>query len=78
MYINVAVQYIRPKQSFYIRESLRRLILEVVEADELDLEVDPSIVRLYQSTLSRPHLIAQPLQDIPHPDLRRRDANWGP
>ena len=46
MYINVAVQYIRPKQSFYIRESLRRLILEVVEADDLDLEVDPSIVRL--------------------------------
>ena len=44
MYINVAVQYIRPKQSFYIRESLRRLILEVVEADDLNLEVDPSIV----------------------------------
>lgn len=46
MYINVAVQYIRPKQSFYIQESLKRLILEVVEADDLDLEVDPSIVRL--------------------------------
>lgn len=50
MYINVAVQYIRPKQSFYIRESLRRLILEAVETDELDLEVDPSIVRLRQPT----------------------------
>lgn len=59
MYINVAVQYIRPKQSFYIRESLRRLILEVVEADDLDLEVDPSIVRLSQPTLFRIHLIAQ-------------------
>lgn len=52
MYINVAVQYIRPKQSFYIRESLRRLILEVVEADDLDLEADPSIVRPCQSQLS--------------------------
>ena len=41
------MQYIRPKQSFYIRESLKRLILEVVEADDLDLEVDPSIVRLF-------------------------------
>ena len=48
MYINVAVQYIRPKQTFYIRESLKKLILEVVEADDLDLEVDPSIVRLRQ------------------------------
>jgi Ras GTPase-activating-like protein IQGAP2/3 len=47
MYINVAVQYIRPKQSFYVRESLKRLILEAVEADDLDLEVDPSIVRLF-------------------------------
>jgi Ras GTPase-activating-like protein IQGAP2/3 len=61
MYINVAVQYIRPKQSFYIRESLRRLILEVVEADDLDLEVDPSIVRLHHPTLFRLHLITQSL-----------------
>ena len=57
MYINVAVQYIRPKQSFYIRESLRRLILEVVEADDLDLEVDPSIVSFCQPTFSRIHFI---------------------
>ena len=51
MYINVAVQYIRPKQSFYIRESLRRLILEIVESDDLDLEVDPSIVCLGRPVL---------------------------
>ena len=45
------MQYIRPKQSFYIREALKKLILEVVEADDLDLEVDPSIVRLHQLPL---------------------------
>ena len=50
MYINIAVQYIRPKQSFYMQESLKRLILEVVEADDLDLEVDPSIVRSSATT----------------------------
>ena len=53
MYINVAVQYIRPKQSFYMQESLKRLILEVVEADDLDLEADPSIVRFSITTALR-------------------------
>jgi len=61
MYINVAVQYIRPKQSFYIREALKKLILEVVEADDLDLEVDPSIVRLRQLSLLWIPLVTQPL-----------------
>jgi len=64
MYINVAVQYIRPKHSFYIQESLKKLILEVVEADDLDLEVDPSIVRLRQPSLLGILLVTQ--SDIPH------------
>ena len=57
MYINIAVQYIRPKQSFYMQESLKKLILEVVEADDLDLEADPSIVRSSATTTFRIPLI---------------------
>ena len=44
MYINIAVQYIRPKQIFYIRETLQKIILDIVGSDDLDLEVDPTIV----------------------------------
>jgi Ras GTPase-activating-like protein IQGAP2/3 len=44
MYINIAVQYIRPKQVFYIRETLKKIILDIVGSDDLDLEVDPTLV----------------------------------
>jgi Ras GTPase-activating-like protein IQGAP2/3 len=44
MYLNIAVQYIRPKQIFYIRETLQKIILDIVGSDDLDLEVDPTIV----------------------------------
>lgn len=44
MYINIAVQYIRPKQVFYIRETLQKIILDIVGSDDLDLEVDPTVV----------------------------------
>jgi Ras GTPase-activating-like protein IQGAP2/3 len=44
MYINIAVQYIRPKQAFYIRETLQKIILDIVASDDLDLEVDPTVV----------------------------------
>lgn len=44
MYINIAVQYLRPKQVTYIRETLQTIVRELVEAIDLDLESDPSIV----------------------------------
>jgi Ras GTPase-activating-like protein IQGAP2/3 len=44
MYINVAVHYVRPKQVAYVRETLQAIIREVVQSQDLDLEVDPSLV----------------------------------
>lgn len=44
MYMSVAVQYLRPKQVPYIRETLQPIIRELIEAIDLDLESDPSII----------------------------------
>lgn len=44
MYINIAVQYLRPKQVTYVRETVQAIVRELVEAADLDLESDPSIV----------------------------------
>ncbi|KAI0327762.1 hypothetical protein GY45DRAFT_1256320 [Cubamyces sp. BRFM 1775] len=43
-FINVAVHYLRPKQTPYIRDSLKGVICEVIDADDLDLETDPCII----------------------------------
>lgn len=45
MFINVAVHYLRPKQTSYIREALQGVIRGVIESDDVDLETDPSKVR---------------------------------
>ncbi|KAF8897516.1 ras GTPase-activating protein [Infundibulicybe gibba] len=44
MYINVAVQYVRPKQITYTRDAFQTIIQEVINAEDLDLEADPSII----------------------------------
>ncbi|KAG9317305.1 ras GTPase-activating protein [Chiua virens] len=44
MYINIAVQYLRSKQVTYVRETLQAIVRELVEAADLDLESDPSII----------------------------------
>ncbi|KAF5388019.1 hypothetical protein D9615_000397 [Tricholomella constricta] len=44
MYINIAVHYVRPKQITYAREAFQTIIREVVSAEDLDLEADPSII----------------------------------
>ncbi|KZT12580.1 uncharacterized protein LAESUDRAFT_733237 [Laetiporus sulphureus 93-53] len=49
MFINVAVHYLRPKQTSYIRETLQRVIRGVIDSDDLDLEPDPS--KLYRARL---------------------------
>ncbi|ETW84040.1 hypothetical protein HETIRDRAFT_381374 [Heterobasidion irregulare TC 32-1] len=49
MYINIAVHYIRPKQTTHVRESLQNIIRELIDAEELDLEVDPT--RIYKSKI---------------------------
>ncbi|KAI1789553.1 hypothetical protein LXA43DRAFT_892818 [Ganoderma leucocontextum] len=43
-FINVAVHYLRPKQTTYIRDALQGVIREVVKADDLDLETDPTVI----------------------------------
>ncbi|KAF9221951.1 ras GTPase-activating protein [Gyrodon lividus] len=44
MYISIAVQYLRPKQVTYVRETLQAIVRELIEAVDLDLESDPSII----------------------------------
>jgi len=46
MYINIAVHYVRPKQIAYARDVFQKLIREIVEHEDLDLEVDPTVVSL--------------------------------
>lgn len=43
-FINVAVHYLRPKQTPFIRETLQGVVREVIKADDLDLETDPCVV----------------------------------
>lgn len=51
-FINVAVHYLRPKQTPFIRETLQGVVREVINADDLDLETDPCVV----SWLSAVHM----------------------
>lgn len=44
MYINIAVHYVRPRQVTYIRDAFQAIIRELIDADDLDLEADPSVV----------------------------------
>ncbi|KAH7101116.1 hypothetical protein BKA62DRAFT_619136 [Auriculariales sp. MPI-PUGE-AT-0066] len=46
MYINVAVQYIRPKQVSFVKEALQHMVRLVVDETELDLETDPVAIYL--------------------------------
>jgi Ras GTPase-activating-like protein IQGAP2/3 len=46
MYINIAVHYMRPKQSAFVREAFQSIIREVINSDDLDLEANPIAVRL--------------------------------
>ncbi|KAG8733921.1 hypothetical protein FRC11_000145 [Ceratobasidium sp. 423] len=44
MYLSVAIQYIKHKQTAYIRDTLKTIIQEVVGMDDLDLETDPVVI----------------------------------
>ncbi|KAH0587587.1 hypothetical protein H2248_006362 [Termitomyces sp. 'cryptogamus'] len=44
MYINIAVQYARPKQLAYAREAFQTIVREIVSSEDLDLEADPSAI----------------------------------
>ncbi|KAF9009085.1 hypothetical protein BDQ17DRAFT_1398182 [Cyathus striatus] len=44
LFINIAVQYIRSKQIIYVQDSFQTIVKEVIEADDLDLEANPSVI----------------------------------
>ena len=44
MYINIALHYIRPKQTVHVRETLQSLIRDIIATEDLDLEADPKHV----------------------------------
>ncbi|KAG8822729.1 hypothetical protein FRC17_009483, partial [Serendipita sp. 399] len=44
MYINVAFNYVRPKQVIFVKEVLHGAIRQIVEQDELDLETNPVVI----------------------------------
>ncbi|KAH8830869.1 ras GTPase-activating protein [Flagelloscypha sp. PMI_526] len=43
-YLNVAIQYVRPKQVSYLRDTLQSIIREVINDGVLDLETDPTVI----------------------------------
>jgi hypothetical protein len=45
MYMNIADRYVHPRQVLYVREAFQAIIREVVDAEDLDLEADPTVVR---------------------------------
>ncbi|KAF9568918.1 hypothetical protein CPC08DRAFT_790400 [Agrocybe pediades] len=44
MYINIAVQYFRSRHVTYVRDAFQGIIKELIDADDLDLEADPSVI----------------------------------
>ena len=46
MYLNVALHYVRPKQTVFVRETLATVIKNIVNEEDLDLETDPVVVRV--------------------------------
>lgn len=50
MYINIAVHYVRPKQITYAQDTFQALIRQIVEDDDLDFEVDPTVVSSNQNS----------------------------
>jgi len=49
VYINVAAHYIRPRHLIYARETFQAIVLELINADDCDLESDPCLVSVYVS-----------------------------
>ncbi|KAG8821050.1 hypothetical protein FRC18_011521 [Serendipita sp. 400] len=50
MYINVAFNYVRPKQVIFVKDVLHNAIRQIVEQDDLDLETDPVVI--YRSRIN--------------------------
>ena len=44
MFMNIAVQYLRPKLTMYAKETLQNVIRELIADKDLNLEIDPVAV----------------------------------
>ena len=51
LFMNVLVQYIRPKLVIYAKETFQTVIKKLLNEDQLDLETDPVVVRLLHDIL---------------------------
>ncbi len=45
IFLNIAVQYLRPKLAVYAKDTLQEIIKDLITAKDDDLEVDPILVR---------------------------------
>ncbi|KAF8175380.1 hypothetical protein BJ912DRAFT_988665 [Pholiota molesta] len=71
MYLNIAVHYVRPRQVTYVRDALQSTIRELVNADDLDLEADPSVI--HKARIEVEEMRSGKISDIPK-ELPFRDA----
>ncbi|KAF8165362.1 IQ domain-containing protein-containing RasGAP [Crassisporium funariophilum] len=44
MYLAVALRYVRPRQVNYVRDAFQAIIRELIDANDLDLEADPTLI----------------------------------
>ncbi|KAF9055294.1 hypothetical protein BDZ89DRAFT_1087964 [Hymenopellis radicata] len=63
MYASIAVQYFRPKQRTYARDSFQAFIRDLVDAEDLDLETDA--VQIYQRQLKIDQMRGDPRGNRP-------------
>ncbi|KAJ7368408.1 ras GTPase-activating protein [Mycena albidolilacea] len=73
VYVNIAVPYVRPKQSTYVRDTLQGVIRRVIDAPAvgeppIDLELDPTVIYRTRIELEETHLGA--------PSGKRKDLNF--
>ncbi len=76
MYFNIAVQYARPKQIAYVRDSLSMVINEVISQPGLDLQTDPVLVRASLDYLRG--CSHWPLRSIAHDSTKRKLVQVAP
>ncbi|KDR83761.1 hypothetical protein GALMADRAFT_236120 [Galerina marginata CBS 339.88] len=78
MYLNISVHYVRPRQVTYVRDAFQGIIRELIDADDLDLEADPSAIHrarvdVEEMRSGKPSLFAKdiPFRDaVTNPDTR--------
>lgn len=87
IFLNIAVQYLRPKLAAYAKDTLQKIITELIADKDLDLEVDPVTVRnrinpiVYQRTLNELHQIYRAHIDLEEtrqgvPSKRPKDVSF--